>query len=223
MTLAPDRRHWTYLGLLLAMFGTPLFLWLFRLDAGDAAGLVPYLAREGMIFAMAAVLLILIRRGERQPWQSIGWRPERPGTVVLWGLIGLVVCAIGLALCIVVAQAMQWKIGHQTAPVYTPPLWAMAITVLRAGVTEELFYRGYALERLIALTGSRWGAVILALIPFALFHFRQGPAGILIAGVAALILSALYLKRRSLPEVMLTHFLVDFIPNIVLPLLGVVE
>jgi len=61
------------------------------------------------------------------------------------------------------------------------------------------------------------------LIPFALFHFRQGPAGILIAGVAALILSALYLKRRSLPEVMLTHFLVDFIPNIVLPLLGVVE
>ena len=57
-------------------------------------------------------------------------------------------------------------------------------------------------------------------MPFALFHYRQGPAGILIAGVAAVILTALYLKRRDLPAVMFTHFTVDFIPNILLPLLG---
>ena len=96
----------------------------------------------------------------------------------------------------------------------------MAITVLRAGVTEEVFYRGYAHERLQSLTGRRSLAVVLTIIPFALFHFRQGPAGILIAGVMGLILALIYLKRRSLPAVMFTHFTVDFVPNVLLPLLG---
>ena len=59
------------------------------------------------------------------------------------------------------------------------------------------------------------------MVPFALFHFRQGPAGILIAGVTGTILALIYLKRRSLPAVMFTHFTVDFVPNVLLPLLGV--
>src|SRR6187399_1207993 len=62
---APSSRHatsWTWVGLALAMFGTPLFLWLFRLDVGEAVGTGVYLLREGVIFAMAAALLVLVRR-----------------------------------------------------------------------------------------------------------------------------------------------------------------
>ena len=55
----------TYAGLLLAMFGTPLFLWLLRIDLGDASSLPVYLGREAGIFAMLAVLLLLIRKGVR--------------------------------------------------------------------------------------------------------------------------------------------------------------
>jgi len=173
------------------------------------------------VFVMAATLLVIVRNGEWMPFSSIGWHTDKLGRSALWGLLGVVLVAIGLAACMAVAQALQWKIGLQEPPKFTPPLWAMTITVLRAGLTEELFYRGYALERLRALTGSAWIAAVLTIVPFALFHYRQGPAGILIAGVAAVILTALYLKRRDLPAVMLTHFTVDFIPNILLPLLGV--
>jgi len=216
----PTFSPWTACGLVLAMFGTPLFLWLARVDVGDAAGIGSYLAREAVVFAMAGALLLLVRFGERQPWSSIGWHRDRLGGVVGWGLLGAVVCFAALALCILAAQALHWKVGLQQPPKWDPPVWAMAITVLRAGVTEELFYRGYALERLITLTGSRWLATALTVVPFALFHYRQGPAGIMIAGVAAVLLTILYLRRRSLPTVMVTHFSVDFVPNVLLPLLG---
>ena len=211
---------WTYVGLALAMFGTPLFLYLFKLDVGDAASIGTYLSREGVIFAMAAALLVLVRRGERLPWSSLAWHTDRLGNAALWGLLGVAMSALVLVACVLVAQLMGWKLGLQTPPKWEPPIWAMAITVLRAGVTEELFYRGFALERLRTLTGSTAAAVVLTVIPFALFHYRQGPAGILIAGSAALVLSFIFLKRRSLPAVMLTHFTVDFIPNVLLPLLG---
>lgn len=216
------RNVYTYLGLLLAIFGTPLFLWAFRLDVGEAMTVAVYLLREAVIFAMLGALLWIVRRGEKLPFASIGWHTDRLGRSLLWGLLGVLLCAVGLAACLGVAHLMHWKVGYQEAPKFVPPLWAMAITVLRAGVTEEVFYRGYALERLQALTGSRWIALLLALVPFALFHYRQGPAGILIAFVLGLILSLLYLKRRDLPANMVTHFSVDFIPNVLLPLFGAV-
>ena len=64
-------------------------------------------------------------------------------------------------------------------------------------------------------------ALVITLLPFALFHFPRGPAGILIGAAAGLVLSLIYLWRRRLPAVMLAHFSVDFIPNVLLPLLGV--
>lgn len=212
----------TWAGLFLAMFGTPLFLWALRLDVGEARSLPSYLGREAGVFLMFALLLWIVRKGEHLPYSSIGWRVDQLGSSIRWGLLGAVLIFVALAACLVVAQALDWKIGLQEPARYTPPLWAMAITVLRAGVTEEAFYRGYAMERLQTLTGSKAAAVALTVVPFALFHYRQGPAGILIAFVAALILSWLYLKRRDLPANMLAHFTVDFVPNIVLPIFGVV-
>jgi len=211
----------TALGLLLAMFGTPLFLWGLKVDVGDASSLPVYLGREAGVFAMLALLLWIVRKGERLPFASIGWHTDRLGAAARWGLLGVVLCAVGLAACVGIAALMHWTIGHQEPPKFSPPLWAVTITVLRAGITEEVFYRGYSMERLMTLTGRKWAAVAITAIPFALFHYRQGPAGILIAFIAALILSWLYLKRRSLPTVMIAHFTVDFIPNVLLPLFGV--
>ena len=213
----------TYLGLFIAMLGTPLVLWAFNMDVGAPSSLAPYLLREGVIFLMLLVLLVVIRKGEQLPYSSIGWHTDRLGNALLWGLLGVLLCAVALAACIVIAQLMHWKIGAQTPARYEPPLWAMTITVLRAGVTEEVFYRGYALERVQSLTGSKWVAVVATIIPFALFHYRQGPAGILIAGVTGLIVALIYLRRRSLPAVIFTHFTVDFVPNVLLPALGVLE
>jgi len=206
----------TALGLLLAMFGTS-----FILETLRASDLPTYLVREGMIFLLLGALLLLIRYGEELPFSSIGWHTDRLGNAALWGLLGAVATVAAIALCVLFAQSMHWQVGEQHAPKFHPPLWAETIRIFRAGITEEAFRNGYALERLLSITGRRSVALIITLVPFALFHFPQGPAGILIAAAAGLVLSLIYLWRRSLPAVMLAHFSVDFIPNVLLPLLGV--
>jgi len=210
----------TWLGLALAMFGTPLFLWAYKVDVGDAANIAQYVGREAVVFLMLGALLVLVSKGEKLPFSSIGWHTDRLGNATLWGLLGVVLSVAGIAACLGIAYLLHWKVGQQEPPKFDPPLWAVTITIFRAGITEEVFYRGYAVERIMAITGSKWAAAFITIIPFALFHYRQGPAGILIAGVAAVILTAMYLKRRSLPAVMITHFTVDFIPNVLLPLFG---
>jgi membrane protease YdiL (CAAX protease family) len=205
----------TALGLLMAMFGSSLIL-----EALRPTDLPTYLLREGAIFLLLGALLVLIRYGERLPFSSIGWHTDRLGNAALWGLLGLVATYAAIIPCLLFAQYMHWKVGAQAAPKFHPPLWAETIQMFRAGITEEAFRNGYALERLWSITGSRWVALGITMLPFALFHFRQGPAGILIAGAAGLVLSLIYLRSRSLPAVMLAHFSVDFVPNVLLPFLG---
>jgi membrane protease YdiL (CAAX protease family) len=207
-------------GLLLAVFGTPALLWTLQLDVGDPRTLGAYVGREVGVFALLGLLLLLVRKGEGLPWTSMGWRGDRLLRSLGWGLLGVVPCAIVLVACVALAHVAHWRVGLQAPPAFEPPLWATSLTMLRAGVTEEAFYRGYAIERLQRLTGSAWVASALIIVPFALFHYRQGPAGIVIAGAVALVLSALYVKRRDLLAVMVTHFCVDFVPNVLLPLLG---
>jgi membrane protease YdiL (CAAX protease family) len=215
------RRRFIWLGLFLAMFGTPLFLWGLHWNVGEAGTLAAYLGRELGVFLLLGLLLWLIRSGEGLPFASIGWHTRQWRRSALWGGLGMVLVYAAMVPCVGLAYVMHWKLGLQSPARFTPPLWAMAITVLRAGITEEVFYRGYAMERLESLTGSRQAALWLTILPFSLFHFRQGPAGILLAFAAALVLSVLYLKRRDLKANMLAHVLVDLVPNVLLPLCGV--
>jgi len=69
------------------------------------------------------------------------------------------------------------------------------------------------------LTGNRAFAVVFPLILFGLFHYRQGWAGIIIAFLTGAVLTAVYLYKRNLWIGIIVHFLVDFTPNILLPML----
>jgi membrane protease YdiL (CAAX protease family) len=94
------------------------------------------------------------------------------------------------------------------------------VVVVRAGFVEELFYRGYAIERLESLTGSRVLALSVPLLLFALFHYKQGPAGIVVALFMGAVLTGVYVYKRNLWIPITAHFLVDFVPNYLLPLFG---
>jgi uncharacterized protein len=205
----------TLLGLVIAMFGSSVIL-----EALRPVDLPAYLLREALVFLLFGALLLLVRYGERLPFSSIGWRTDHLGRAALWGLLGIVATYAAIIPCVLFAHALHWRVGEQAPPKYHPPLWAQTIQMLRAGITEEAFRNGYALERFWSLTGSRWVALVITLLPFAIFHFHQGPAGILIAAAAGVVLSLIYLRTRSLPAVMLAHFGVDFIPNVLLPALG---
>ena len=94
------------------------------------------------------------------------------------------------------------------------PLWLITAIVFRAGVVEELFYRGYALERLRMIGLGRFWSVAIPLVIFSLGHWSGGAANILIAFAAGLILTGFYLWRRDLAANMIGHGLVDFVANV---------
>ena len=169
------------------------------------------LLKEALIWLNAVALIVIIRRGERLPMRSIGLGTTRWWKSVLWGFVIAVTSAV-----IIGALAYVTSYGHGpgSAAFEKLPLWLITAIVFRAGVVEELFYRGYAIERLQMIGLGRFWAVAIPLVIFSLGHWSGGAANILIAFAAGLILTGFYLWRRDLAANMIGHGLVDFVANV---------
>lgn len=167
--------------------------------------------KETLLWVSAITLLFIIRRGERLPLTSIGLGTSRWWKSILWGLAIAVASAAAGG---VLAALTGYGHGPGSAAFEKLPLWLITLIVLRAGVVEELFYRGYAIERLQAVGLKPAWAAGIPLVIFALGHWTGGAANILIALVLGAILSAFYLWRRDLVANMIGHGTVDFIANV---------
>jgi uncharacterized protein len=95
------------------------------------------------------------------------------------------------------------------------PIWLVFLVVLRAGVVEELFYRGYAIERLQALGLNRYWAGVIPLLIFGFGHVTNGWANVVVALALGGVLTAVYLWRRDLIANMIGHFMIDLISVLV--------
>lgn len=92
--------------------------------------------------------------------------------------------------------------------------WVLTFMMLRAGVVEELFFRGYLFERLKTITGNWLIYFLLPAILFSLLHYVQGLRGMIMAFLLGLIFAFWYWKKRDLKANIIGHFLVDFIFNV---------
>lgn len=216
--VSPAGRAWTYAGLAIALFGIPAVNLIFKLadfTRNDDGAIV---IRELAILALVAVLLWIVRGGERLPLSSIGLRRQPFGPAILWTLVTMIAFAAALFFCIgLLLPALGLTYGSQGAPAVS--LAVTTLVVMRAGIAEEVFYRGFAIERIEALTGSRAIAAVVPLIMFAGFHFSQGIAGVLIAFFVGAAATAIYLWKRNLVILIAAHFTLDFVPNVLIPLL----
>ena len=141
------------------------------------------------------------------------------GNTTIWVLIAFVGVAVAIALAFGFIKLFSLPLGNVDAEAYGAlPTWVLLVVIIRAGFVEELFYRGYAIERLQSLTDSRIFAAGIPLVIFAVSHYRQGQAGIIIAMLTGAVLTAVYLYKRNLWITIAAHFLGDFIPNILVPL-----
>ena len=168
--------------------------------------------REALILATAAALLIYIRRVEGLSLQSVGLGTSVWWKSIAWGVVLTIVCG-GAAGMIV--HATKFTGGPNAHDLERLPLWLVVTIVFRAGFVEELFYRGFSIERLSSMGWPRPAAALLPLTVFSLLHYTGGPVNILIAFVLGAILAAFYLWRRDLVANIIAHFLVDFVGNVV--------
>lgn len=200
----------TSVGLFLALFAMLVIRYAVAFFAPEIT-LVWAIPKEGLIWVSAAALLVIVRRGERLPLRSIGLGTAPWWMSILWGLVIAVVSA-----SVVGALAYLTGYGHGpgSAAFEKLPLWLITLIVFRAGVVEELFYRGYAIERLQMIGLGRLWSVIIPLVIFSLGHWSGGGANILIALAAGAIFTGFYLWRRDLVANMIGHGLVDFVANV---------
>jgi membrane protease YdiL (CAAX protease family) len=169
------------------------------------------LLKEALIWVSALALIVIVRRGEHLSLRSIGIGTARWWKSILWGFI------IAIASALVVgglAAVTHYGHGPGSAAFEKLPLWLITAIVFRAGVVEELFYRGYSIERLRLVGLGRFWSVAIPLVIFSLGHWSGGAANILIALAAGLILTGFYLWRRDLVANMIGHGLVDFVANV---------
>jgi hypothetical protein len=103
------------------------------------------LLKESLIWVSALALIVIIRRGEHLPLRSIGLGTACWWKSILWGLVTATVLAVVLG---ALAHLTGYGHGPGSAAFEKLPLWLITAIVFRAGVVEELFYRGYAIERL---------------------------------------------------------------------------
>lgn len=206
--IAP-RRAWrtSALGVLLALafFSLPIGSWVHE----DAA-LANRLVFELIVWAWVAGILLYVVRVERRDLSSIGFRALgiRDGIIaVLAGILILVLLALIL---LVVFPALHWSESSQDASILSLPYWLNVLIVVRAAVSEEILFRGYPIERLEELTGSRALAGAVSCAVFTLDHISfWGWHHIFIAGSAGAALTVLYLWRRNIWVNMIAHFMVD--------------
>ncbi len=173
---------------------------------------VPHLLlNEAVWWIIAGSVLGYVRYAEGRAFATVGFRVPRPIDIGI-GIAGGVVTLAGLVAIIDVLLPSLHVAFNQDAmtAISATPYWWRAISVLRAAVSEEVIFRGYAIERLCELTGSRGIAAVVSCAIFTLAHV--GPWGwshIFVAGFGGLAFTCLYLWRRNLWLNMLAHFIVD--------------
>jgi membrane protease YdiL (CAAX protease family) len=206
----------TWFGLFVALFGiliarqTVSYFW-------PTLTFTAAIWKEALVWICAAVLFVIIRRGERLPLSSIGLGTSPWWKSILWGLVIAVVCFVIGGVLVAVTH---YGHGKESAALANLPLWLITLIVIRAGVVEEFFYRGYAIERLQALGIPKFWAATIPLLIFSVAHWTGGWANVVIALALGAVLAAFYLWRRDLAANMFAHFMVDFGANVLPALFG---
>lgn len=193
---------------LLVILSLPIPGWLVHGESVSAQGW-----REVVFWALTLVLLAYVLLVERRPLSSIGLKRANWKTAV-FGVLGALVMVGGMAFIYMVIYPALGLSPRESAmaAVTALPFWLRALIILRAAVFEEMYFRGFAIERMTEILGSRWGAAAISFVAFTAEHLGYwGWAHLMIAGFGGAILTGLYLWRRDLGANMIAHLLTDAI------------
>lgn len=204
----------TRVGLIIALVITPMYAVIVRplLIHAGVDELVEIFVGLAVLWVFAGLLVVVVRRGEQAPWASVGIRR----TASIWVLTavgaGILLSLLVPVLSLLIGGLLPAANANEIRTVATSQPWALImVAVVTAAVTEELLFRAYPIERLLARFGSRWIAVLIPLVPFTAMHAQGWNIAHVIAVVIpmGLALSALYLWRRNLLMVVVAHLLID--------------
>ena len=175
---------------------------------GDAPPLGVQIVLQIVFCGFAAAIVSFVAIGERLPLSSIGVRRVTAATIASGLLAAAAALSVLPLLTRPLAAALQvGDLDARTAGLTALPAWFRVFIGVTSGGVEETLYRGYAIERLSAICGSRWFGAALATIAFGLAHvpywgIRFSLAADLPFGI---LMTLLYLWRRDLAANAIAH------------------
>jgi len=87
----------------------------------------------------------------------------------------------------------------------------IVLTPLTAGFVEELIWRGYFVEKLLAMNKSEWKAVVYSSVSFAFIHGVILVDKLIVTFLFGIIAGLYYVKERNLPVLIVSHVILDVI------------
>ena len=189
----------------LAFLALPLFAAVANRTGTD----VPTVATIGVYWTAALVVTAVAVWGEGLSLADLGFR--RPALVDLAYLAGTAVAILAVyAGTTPLVEALGLPVNEGTSAVGAGVGIGVALVhAATIGVVEEVLYRGYPIERLLAHTESSLVAGGVTWLAFTLVHALNWPLGSLLqTAIVAAVLTVVYLRRRTLVPVVGAHALV---------------
>lgn len=172
------------------------------------------IAKELLMWLPFILLFLLVTYGEKTSFADLGFR-QPVGKSLLLALVILIsivgVMSVYSWLYFLLLKQHPPK-DDVTMQLRHTSIWIKLLIAIRAGVTEETFFRAYGITRLQEVTGRKWIALALPLILFAAGHyFSGGFAHVANAFVIGAVLTIFFVRRRNLVANILAHVLLDSI------------
>lgn len=198
-------------GVVLSLGLPTLLAFLYREGKGEAMHIRRHLLTMwGCCLAILAWTLL----AEQRPLASIGIAADNHVAWLIGAALGLTVLASSVLSVIQASKGGKAALPADSEAgltrLMTTPAWARWAVVLTAGITEEILFRGYPIERLAELTGNLWLAALIPLTVFTLAHLSGWSLGHLVGVLfGGGLLTGLYLWQRDLIACMIAHALID--------------
>jgi len=204
----------TTLGITLALVVPVLYaLWIGPFVVQPATTPATYALTGFVVYWLLAFALTAITKfGERKSLASLGLKRLSWRMGVVAGALGLLLSVTVPLLTLLAAQVLPVaESGGVVDTASRYPAWVMLLSILTAGITEEVVFRGYVLERLLQRTENLWISAVISLAAFVMAHGSGWNLGHILGVVLPLgaLLTGLYLWQRNLIFVIIVHVLVD--------------
>ncbi len=211
-----DRHNRTTLVVIVLALSTPLiaavlngyFAAWFDNNGRVMAGLLFY-----WLFTAIISLLLIYKKAEPAGgtvWKTIGLQRIKLRESLIVLIIGFVTLfLVNLAYVILARTIFPTEV--RTSPALALPLPLVLLAFITGSITEEILYRGFALERLQRMTGNWWisGGITGAL--FVFFHVPAYPMAHIVGYIipATIIITLLYRWKRNLSYCIMFHLVMN--------------
>jgi len=182
-------------------------------SSGSAADyeLFNYALYSGVFVTHWLVASVVIRRFRRrglslkqtvEPKKGLRWLPAL-----------LVFVSVNVLFSIYMATALH--LGRISPPTSGPSLFStvfyLVLQPVTAGFVEELVWRGYFIEMLLARGFSEWNSIVLSSVSFAFIHGFTVVDKLAVTFMFGLIAGTYYVRERNLPVLMISHIAADVV------------